>query len=208
MQMRGMQPGQPEPDVHASAPKSLRDCDHPADEPNDVGELLCGRGEATWPGSTEGAESGCRPGVAAPENLVFTIPGAPFGKERARAARRGKYTVMFTPQKTVSYAGLVAYTARQAMNGAALMDGAVFVQLDIRCPIPASWSKKKKAAALNWEIFPTVKPDTDNIIKAIYDGLNGVVWRDDVQAVDGAQQKRYSSMPGVIVKIHRIGPGA
>ncbi len=208
MQMRGMQPGQPEPDVHGSAPKSLRDCDHPAVEQNDAGELLRGSGEAPWPGGPEGAESGCRPGVAAPENLVFTIPGAPFGKERARAGRRGAHSVMYTPKKTVSYEGLVAYTARQAMNGAALMDGAVFVQLYIRCPIPKSWSKKKKAAALDWQIFPTVKPDTDNVIKAIYDGMNGVVWRDDVQAVDGAQNKRYSDRPCVIVKVSRIGPGA
>ena len=40
---------------------------------------------------------------------------------------------------------------------------------------------------------------TPTTCPAICDGLNGVVWRDDVQAADGAWRKRYDSTPGVVV---------
>ncbi|MCO7656007.1 RusA family crossover junction endodeoxyribonuclease, partial [Pseudomonas aeruginosa] len=41
----------------------------------------------------------------------------------------------------------------------------------------------------------------DNVIKAIYDGLNGVVWKDDVQVVKAVVGKRYGETPGVRVKV-------
>ena len=55
--------------------------------------------------------------------------------------------------------------------------------------------------ALEGEIYPTTKPDKDNVIKAVYDGINGIVWKDDVQVVDGCQRKRYGEVPGVKVRI-------
>ena len=67
--------------------------------------------------------------------------------------------------------------------------------------MPQSWSQKKQRMALAGEIFPTTKPDADNIVKAIGDACNGVVWRDDVQAVDGAWRKRYAAVPGVVVTV-------
>lgn len=108
---------------------------------------------------------------------------------------------MFTPAKTVAYEGLVAHAAQQAMAGMALIGGACLVEMRITVPVPASWSKKKQADALAGRIFPTTKPDKDNVIKAIYDGCNGVVWRDDVQVVDGIQRKRYGAVPGVWVQV-------
>jgi len=39
------------------------------------------------------------------------------------------------------------------------------------------------------------------VIKAVYDGCNGVLWRDDVQVVDGRQRKRYSATPGLRVEV-------
>ena len=48
-------------------------------------------------------------------------------------------------------------------------------------PIPKYASKKTKELMINGYIFPTKKPDGDNIIKAILDALNGVAYRDDSQ---------------------------
>jgi Holliday junction resolvase RusA-like endonuclease len=138
-------------------------------------------------------------------NLAFTVPGIPQGKGRARVGKIGGQARMFTPAKTVAYEGLVAHAATQAMAGHALLEGACMVEMDITCPVPASWSKKRQAAALAGAIYPTTKPDKDNVIKAIYDGMNGVVWRDDVQAVDGWQRKRYGAVPGVRVRVAVLG---
>ena len=137
--------------------------------------------------------------------ITFTVPGQPVGKGRPRIGRVGQHARMFTPAKTVNYEGLVAHAAGMAMNGRPLLEGAVQVQMVIHCQVPASWSKKKQQQALAGEVFPTTKPDIDNIEKAVYDAINGVVWKDDVQVVDVVKRKRYSASPGVIVTIKPVG---
>ena len=133
--------------------------------------------------------------------ISFTVPGPVIGKGRPRVTTIGGFARMYTPKKTASYEGLVAQVAQAAMAGAPLLDGPVRVELMIRCAVPASWSQKKQRMALAGELIPTTKPDADNVLKAICDGCNGVVWRDDVQASDGAWRKRYSQTPGVVVTI-------
>jgi Holliday junction resolvase RusA-like endonuclease len=108
---------------------------------------------------------------------------------------------MFSPARTVAYEGLIAHAAHQAMAGRPLLDGAVSMSLELDCQVPASWSAKKQRAALAGAVFPTTKPDADNVIKAICDGLNGVAWRDDVQVVDLRLRKRYAATPCVRVQI-------
>lgn len=134
-------------------------------------------------------------------SIVFTVPGQPQGKGRPRVGRIGGHARMFTPATTVAYEGLIAHAGQQAMQGRALIEGPVAVVVDMRCQVPASWSKKKAAQALAGHIRPTTKPDQDNVLKAIFDGLNGVTWRDDVQVVEIASRKRYSDTPGVFVEI-------
>ena len=136
--------------------------------------------------------------------VVFTVPGAPVGKGRGRIVRKGKHMGIASAEKTVSYEGLVAHTAQAAMAGRPLILGPCAVTLRMWLPIAASWSKTKQAEALAGKLLPAVKPDMDNVIKAIYDGMNGVVWRDDVQAVDLAVTKRYGAIPGVLVAVEEI----
>jgi Holliday junction resolvase RusA-like endonuclease len=133
--------------------------------------------------------------------IAFTIPGEPQGKGRPRVGRIADHASMFTPAKTAAYEGLIAHAAQQAMAGAAPVECACAVQVSITVSVPRSWSKKKAAAALLGEVYPTTKPDTDNVVKAVFDGMNGVVWRDDVQAVDLAVRKRYGATPGVFVRV-------
>jgi Holliday junction resolvase RusA-like endonuclease len=40
-------------------------------------------------------------------------------------------------------------------------------------------------------LYPTGKPDWDNIGKLVCDSLNGILWRDDAVIVDGSTSKRY-----------------
>ncbi|MFC4162002.1 RusA family crossover junction endodeoxyribonuclease [Chitinimonas lacunae] len=144
--------------------------------------------------------------------IRFVIPGAPQGKGRPRASARrvGAKTVvrMYTPEKTVSYEGQIAAAAAQAMAGRQLLEGPVLLSLDICFPVPASWSKRKQAQALAGELAPTKKPDIDNVAKAIADGVNGIVWVDDVQVCEIHARKRYGQTPGVIVVIERAAAAA
>lgn len=129
--------------------------------------------------------------------VAFFVPGPPRGKGRPRAAKRGKHITLYTPKETVAYESTVALAAQQAMAGQPLLAGPVEVTMRIVLPIAASWSKRKQAQALDGTVLPIGKPDSDNVIKAVFDAINGVVWNDDTQVVDMHVRKRYGAMPGV-----------
>lgn len=144
------------------------------------------------------------------QQIKFTVPGVPQGKGRARSSARiipgkgGKpmaITRHYTPEKTVAYESLIRYAAAQAMEGRPPFTGPIRMEIDIVCPVPASWSKVRQRRALAGEIMPTVKPDGDNVEKAVKDGINGVVYRDDVQVVRDIKGKNYGEVPGVHVII-------
>lgn len=138
--------------------------------------------------------------------VEFFVPGEPRGKGRPRAARRGKHITLYTDSKTAAYENLVAVFASQAMKGMPPMREAVRLTVDVRLPIRQSWSKRKQADALNGNLQAITKPDLDNVIKAVKDGCNGVVWHDDSQVVrygDGTC-KRYADKPGVFVVVEAL----
>lgn len=138
------------------------------------------------------------------EVITFTIPGEPQGKGRPRAFRAGRGVRMYTPAKTEAYEQAVASAGRQAMAGREPMVGPLAVDLMAVVSVPASWSKKRRAAALKGLELPAKKPDADNVAKAIADGLNGIAYGDDAQVVELRVRKRYGEVPGVLVEIRGI----
>lgn len=50
----------------------------------------------------------------------------------------------------------------------------------------------------------TKKPDSDNIIKIVLDGLNKVAYHDDAQICKLSFEKKYSEIPRVEVKINSL----
>lgn len=54
------------------------------------------------------------------------------------------------------------------------------------------------------EIYPTIKPDTDNIAKIILDSLNGIAYKDDKQVIRLQVEKRYAEEPSVSVWISEV----
>ncbi len=136
--------------------------------------------------------------------IAFTVPGVPQGKGRPRIGRRGEHSMLFAPATTVAYEGLIAHAAHHAMQGLAPMSCAVSLEIIATMPIPASWSAKKRQQAVNGALHPTTKPDIDNIVKAIGDGCNAVVWDDDKQIVKVLGVKRYGSTPGLWVSVEQV----
>jgi Holliday junction resolvase RusA-like endonuclease len=141
------------------------------------------------------------------EAIAFTVPGMPIGKGRPRISTRGGFARAYTPAKTVAFESLVAVKAEQAMEGRDLIEGPVAMTLNISLPVAQSWSGKKKAAALAGTLRPCGRPDIDNFTKAIADGCNGVVYRDDSQIVLLNAAKRYAETPGVFVEVRSITDG-
>lgn len=115
-------------------------------------------------------------------SYTFTIPGKPFAKQRARATRMGR---MYTPTETVRFEQLVGTIARQMI--AEPLVGPVKLTIWATFKPPQSWSAKKTAAALHRPHIQ--KPDLDNCIKAISDGLNRIAFADDGQVFEVAARK-------------------
>jgi Holliday junction resolvase RusA-like endonuclease len=78
--------------------------------------------------------------------------------------------------------------------------GPIRLVLNVAVPIPASWSQKRQREAAECAIGATKNPDVSNVLKAVEDGMNGVVYVDDSQIVDLWVSKRYSRTPGVRVE--------
>lgn len=56
-------------------------------------------------------------------------------------------------------------------------------------PIPDSWAKKKKDAMAGKPHMS--KPDIDNMIKGVFDSVNGLIWVDDNQVFEVNASKVY-----------------
>ncbi|KVC71432.1 endodeoxyribonuclease RusA [Burkholderia ubonensis] len=132
--------------------------------------------------------------------VVFVVPGKPVAKGRPRFARHGAHVRTFTPEATERYENLVKMAARAAMRDTQPYEGPVRLIVNIGLPIPASWSQKRQDAAAAGAIGATKKPDADNVVKALKDGMNGVVYADDGQVVDLWISKRYARVPGVRIE--------
>lgn len=135
--------------------------------------------------------------------IEIVLAGAPRGKERVKTAADGH---AYTPERTVSFEGRLAYAAQIAMAGRPPLDGPLELDVKMFMAVPTGKPKKWKAAALRGEIRPVVKPDWDNGGK-LTDALNLIVWIDDKQIVDGRVRKFYSDRPRTEVRVIPIEQG-
>ncbi len=129
----------------------------------------------------------------------FTVAGIPVPKGRPRAISTPAGIRMHTPKKTATYERKVRGSAIVAMNGSKPFARPVSLEVEIIVPIPASWSKKRQTLARIGVICATKKPDADNVLKAVKDAMNGVVYSDDAQVVEINLSKVYGEHPRVEV---------
>lgn len=135
--------------------------------------------------------------------ISITLSGIPRPKGRPRFGK-GR---IYTPTSTKSYEAGLKLVVRRAMDGRQPLQGALVLIVKAFLPIPKSWSKKKKSMAMESKIFPTGRPDADNLLKSV-DALNGVVWEDDAQVVDARVAKFYSQEPRLEIVVGPMQGGA
>lgn len=134
--------------------------------------------------------------------VTFKVIGAPVGKARPRFTRTGH---TYTPAKSKNYEKKIAQEAWVAMANKKLnpTECSVHLEMDAYLPVPVSWSKKKQNQARMGALRPS-KPDIDNIIKAILDGCNKVIYNDDAQVHSIRARKLYETYenpPSIDVKV-------
>jgi Holliday junction resolvase RusA-like endonuclease len=135
------------------------------------------------------------------EPITVIIPGKPTPKGRPRF--NSKTGGIYTPKKTQHYERTVGLLANNAMRGKEVFQGPVHLELRAHFQIPKSWPEELKVKALLGEISPR-GADTDNIVKAVSDGLNKIVYRDDTQIVSIRATKVYAHQPFVVVTVSEV----
>ena len=129
--------------------------------------------------------------------IVINQPPQPKG--RPRFTRSGH---AYTPEKTRAYEEIVKLCARLAVNKP--LTGAIRLKASFFMPIPKSWSQQKKRAAIAGKMAHATKPDIDNLLKAILDGMNGIAYEDDKQIVEIIADKWYSDNPRTEIELEEL----
>lgn len=136
---------------------------------------------------------------AEPELVIVTVPGVPIAKGRPRITTRGRFARAYTPAKTRAYEDLIRCEAVDVMQERAPVAGPITLSVTAFVAMPKSFSKAKRADALDGIIKPVTRPDADNYAKAALDGCNGILFRDDSQVADLIVRKRYSVEPRLVI---------
>ncbi|WP_209121529.1 RusA family crossover junction endodeoxyribonuclease [Alkalihalobacillus sp. BA299] len=132
--------------------------------------------------------------------ISFTIYGEPIAQGRPRATTINGQARLYDPMKSRDYKQYVKLVASEN-KPEKLLEGEIELIVDIYKPIPKSMPKYKRKMAIEGQLRPTTKPDVDNYVKGIKDGLSGIIWHDDKQVVSLTVRKWYSEIPRVEVKV-------
>ena len=128
----------------------------------------------------------------------FKVEGNPVPKARPRWGPHGIYT----PKKSKKWEAQVAASAVAKTLHRQVSEKALHVEMLFLMEKPAYLKKKK------YELHHSKRPDLDNLAKAVLDGLQGVLLKNDSQIIWLKAHKRYATDmdkgPGVWVTVREI----
>lgn len=115
-----------------------------------------------------------------------------------RMTQKGKF-ISKSAIRYLNYKNFIKWQAKQQGKGKVFEKEPLDVHIKFIMPVPESWSRKKQAAA--YGRYHMKKPDTDNLVKGVFDSLNKIVWKDDNQVAKLSAVKVYGECPGIEVMI-------
>ena len=141
--------------------------------------------------------------------MEIVVYGEPVPQGRPKFVRIGNHVHTYDPEKSRSYKQLVRFWVTQHLKkieGFKPFENALCVDLTFYVGIPTSWSQKKRIQAINGQIRPITRSgDLDNLIKAILDANNGLLWVDDCIITDISARKLYTAeLARVEIKITEV----
>jgi len=136
-------------------------------------------------------------------SIMFTVYGHPVAKGRPRFSTRGKFPVAYTPEKTKTYETEVGMMAKAAIGASKALEGSLVAFIYVTFPVPPSYSKKRTEACLSDTEKHTKRPDLDNVIKAVIDGMDKIVFFNDSQITSIHSTKVYGEVAKVEVMVRQ-----
>ena len=140
------------------------------------------------------------------ETVTLHFPFAPIGKGRPRISTRGGFVRNITPEKTRAYEKAIADSARvqlgmrfEPWTGPVALAASFYMPIPKRMKCPDPDNVRARMA-----MFHAKKPDMSNILKALEDALNGILWVDDSQIAHANIGKRYSTSPRIEVQATQL----
>jgi Holliday junction resolvase RusA-like endonuclease len=134
-----------------------------------------------------------------PITIILMGEPVPFARMRLSRSTGGHYIP--AEQRNAMAALRIAAGDAMRQQGAVLFDEPVTLDLLAEFPIPMSWSRKKRSAALLGAVRPGKRPDIDNLYKLAADALNSVVFRDDALIVEMHARKIYGGQPKLVITV-------
>ncbi|AKU43402.1 holliday junction resolvase [Bacillus phage Silence] len=143
---------------------------------------------------------------------VIFLPVVPMGA--VRTTQKQKYKDP-SYKKYANYKTEIGLLLKQRIRGTVGRYTAISLpSVTFYMPMPKNGKTSRKDAATGKryqvdvsENMPHVsKPDADNLLKGLFDALNGVIWEDDAQVFEiGMVRKVYSESPGIEFSIETVG---
>lgn len=131
--------------------------------------------------------------------VEFNVTGEPKGQPRPKFARRGSFVQTYDPGTANDWKNRVAF-AGQGHKPADPIEAPVTLRLVFYMPRPKRLDKANPGP-----IPHTVKPDIDNMVKAVMDCLTDAGWwKDDALVTCAVAAKFYASLgwePGATVRL-------
>ena len=117
--------------------------------------------------------------------MKIEIKAEPIPQPRPRFGRGGK---VYQPEKIKAYKNVVSYAAKTAMQGKQPID----------CPLSVKLKFWRRYSASSRRFG-----DCDNLVKAVLDACNGIIFADDSQIISLTAEK-YQGTPRLELEITPI----
>lgn len=132
--------------------------------------------------------------------LVFEVPGKVRGKGRPRFMRNGhtytdKNTVAYEKLIQASYLKCTSYTSQKSVR----------ISMYICFAPNKSDTKKNKLIKLKNSLWPSKKPDVDNVVKIVLDALNKIAYSDDTQVNEVHVLRHWSEEEKLVICLSENG---
>lgn len=133
--------------------------------------------------------------------IKFIVQGRPQGKDRPRFRKVGNYVSTYNTKSTTEYEKLVKLSAIEQCKDQLNKEYTGLVKMSIKAYFKPNKGISKKQHDLLIGQSHLKRPDLDNIIKIICDGLNGIAYKDDNQVAIIKAEKVYDNKERVEVEI-------